>query len=104
MKKNLLILLFAAFAFTFVACSKSNGSLINDYRNVCEKIVEAGKKGDLVKIASLAQDAAKIEKELGERELTAEEEAEISKIAMEIFSSMSSGESNMFDSLEGLFN
>lgn len=107
MKKKLLML-FAAFAIlgsvTLTACSKSNSGLIKDYRNLCKEIVEAGKTGNLVKMASLAQDAAKIEQELSTRELSSEEQAEIAEITLEMASVATSGAANMFDNMEEMFN
>lgn len=106
MKKFFMILMTAGAILLgsgLVSCSKSNQDLINDYKNVCQELVEATKDGDLTKIASLTEKGTKIEKELSERELTSEEEAELAKIAEEVANAAVSGASNMMDNaLEGL--
>ena len=97
MKKIFLsIAVCAMMAIATTSCSKSTPDLLNEYRELGKEVVEATKKGDLVKIQSLAEKGEKIEKELKGRELTAEEKAELAKIEMEIANEMAGATSDMF--------
>ena len=59
------------------SCQKSNADLIKDYEGLCKEIVEATKAGNLVKVATLSEKGAKLEKELSERTLTDDEKAQL---------------------------
>lgn len=63
------------------SCSKSTPDLINDYRDLCKEAAAAVEKGDIVKLATISEKGAKIEKELNNRELTPEEKEELVKIS-----------------------
>lgn len=93
MKKKFLPL-FAVIAVVcsmmLVSCHKSNAKLIEDYRDVTENIIEVSTKGDFDKLESLLEESMKISEELNERELTAEERAEIVRIDNEALSKISS--------------
>ena len=76
-------------SFMFYACEKSNKDLLNDYQKVTEEMVSAIKDKDLIKIQKLSEKGEKIEKELGERNLSDSEKEEKAKIEVEMLSALS---------------
>ena len=104
MKKKFLPL-FAVIAVVcsmmLVSCHKSNAKLIEDYRDVTENIIEVSTKGDFDKLESLLEESMKISEELNERELTAEERAEIVRIDNEALSKISSKAFKILNKLAG---
>lgn len=63
-------------SFLFCACEKSNKDLLKDYKKVTEEMVTAIQDKKLDKIQELSKKGEKIEKELGERELSESEKEE----------------------------
>ena len=70
-------------SLTLTSCSKSNASLINDYREATQEFVEAIQAGDSEKVQKISEKVEKISNELGERDLTPEEKQEIVQISVE---------------------
>ena len=70
--------------FLLVSCSKSNDSLIKEYKDLCTQVEKAIKDGDITKAVSLAEKGDKIEKELSERTLTPEQQAQVLEITGEL--------------------
>lgn len=96
MKKIFLsIALCAMMALATTSCSKSNTELLDDYRKIGTEVVEAMKAGDMSKVESLCKKGEKLEKELSERNLTAEEKAELAKIEYEIANNATSAATDM---------
>lgn len=87
MKKCFMYLLLSAAILLsggLASCTKSNDTLIKEYKEVCKEVVEAIKKGDREKLITLTEKGQKIEKELNERELTPEQKEEVEKITIEL--------------------
>lgn len=76
-------------SFIFCACEKSNKDLLKDYQEVSEEMVSAIKDKDLNKVQKLSKKGEKIEKELGERDLSESEKEEKAKIEAGMMSSVS---------------
>lgn len=90
MKKNFLRFLgMFVLCLCIASCSKSNGDLIKEYGKICDEIGVAYQKGDMDKVSSLVEKGEKIEKELSERDLTDNEEAEVVAIATRLADTIS---------------
>ena len=76
-------------SFMFASCEKSNKDLLKDYQKVSEEIVTAIKDGDLIKAKQLSEKGEKIDKELGERELTDSEKEKKAEIEASVVGSIS---------------
>ena len=84
MKKLFFPLAALALSISLASCSKSNEALIKEYKELGEQIEAAAEKGDMQKIATLAQKGQKLAKELDGREFTEDEQVEILEITSEI--------------------
>ena len=110
MKKINLLLLCTILlsAFVWTSCEKSNKDLINDYRKICNEVVECTQKGDLIKLSKLADKGMKLEKELEKRNLSDEEKAELESIQLEMAAASSKaameGVDKALDGLDGMMN
>ncbi|MCH5236616.1 MAG: hypothetical protein J1E95_02315 [Muribaculaceae bacterium] len=76
-------------SFFFCACEKSNKDLLNDYQNVSKEIVSAINNGNLEEAKKLSEKGEKIDKELGERDLSDSEKEEKNEIEAEMISALS---------------
>ena len=76
-------------SFIFYACEKSNQDLLKDYQKVSEEMVSAIQRADLDKAQKLAEKGEKIDKELGERDLSESEKEKKAEIEAEMFSALS---------------
>lgn len=76
-------------SFIFCACEKSNKDLLNDYQKVSEEMVSAIKDRDLNKVQKLSEKGEKIDKELGERDLSESEKEEKAEIEAGMLSALS---------------
>ena len=95
MKKFFLIMAVVAITCmtALTSCKKSNADLIKEYESVCKELVTAAQNGDFEKIATLAEEGQKLEKELGERELTDEEQSQLLEIQASTAAEMVGGAS-----------
>ena len=88
-----------------MSCQKSNKALLDKYRDVCQEFVTAASKGDMTEIAKISDKIMKLEKEIQESDLTAEEKAEFEKIQLEAATSATEaamkGMENAVNSLDG---
>ena len=76
-------------SFIFFACEKSNKDLLKDYQKISEEMVSAIEDGNLDKARKLSEKGEKIDKELGERDLSDSEKEEKQEIEAEMFSALS---------------
>lgn len=76
-------------SFAFCACEKSNDDLLKDYQKVSEEIVSAIHDGNLDKAKKLSEKGEKIDKELGERDLTESEKEKKAEIEAEMIKAIS---------------
>lgn len=62
------------------SCSKSNQSLIDDYRKTSKEFIQAVQAGDEKKVEKLSDEIDKMIDELDKRDLSDKEEAEVLEI------------------------
>lgn len=78
----------------FSSCSKSNESLIKEYSELCDEIVEAAKDNDLAKLNSLSEQGQKLVEKMETCDFTPEEKAQIEKITIEMTGALGEAAAN----------
>lgn len=101
MKKRFFYLIIASISCMamLTSCQKSNADLIKDYEGLCKEIVEATKAGNLVKVATLSEKGAKLEKELSKRTLTDDEKAQLLELQANTATAVAGGAAEGFGNI-----